>query len=171
MSTKSFIIAVIVAAGFFAVGCEEENEAPIVTDPQMTGSLVRVDGCKSSLTKESTDRDRSCIQFTYDAAKRQLNLTHINAAFNCCPEKIAADVTVKDGVIHIVESETGPNCRCNCLFDLYMVVENVPAGSFIIKVDEPLLGEGEARMEFTVDLSKVSQGENCVPRNMYPWGL
>lgn len=171
MSTKSFITAVLVAVSLCTVGCEEENEAPIVTDPQMTGSLVRVDGCKSSFTKESTERDRSCMVFAYDAAKQQLSLTHVNAAFNCCPEKIAADVSVKDGVIRIVESETGPNCRCNCLFDLYMVVENVPATSFVIKVEEPLLGEGETRMEFTVDLSKAPQGENCVPRNLYPWGL
>jgi hypothetical protein len=171
MSPRSFITAALVAVSLCTVGCEEENEAPIIADPQMTGSLVRVDGCKSSFTKESMQSDRSCMLFTYDATKQQLKLTHVNAAFNCCPEKIAANVSVKDGVIHIVESETGPNCRCNCLFDLYMVVENVPAASFVIKVDEPLLGEGEARMEFTVDFSKVTQGENCLPRNFYPWGM
>jgi hypothetical protein len=152
------------------IGCEQEESDPIVANPAITGNLVSVDGCKSGFTKSVADRNMGCIQFHYDAAAQKLTLVHINAGFNCCPEEIKAEVAVEKGVIRITESQRGANCRCDCLFDLNILVENVPAASFTVVVDEPLRNEKDTPIEFSIDLSKEVEGEHCVPRNFYPWG-
>ncbi|MBE0645741.1 MAG: hypothetical protein IH600_16800 [Bacteroidetes bacterium] len=165
------VFAAVLMICLACIGCEQEESDPIVTDPVIAGNLVSVEGCKSGFTKSAADRNIGCMKFQYDAASRKLTLTHVNAGFNCCPEEINAEVTVEKGVIRIVESERGPNCRCNCLFDLNILVENVPAGMFTVVVDEPLRNEKDIPIEFTIDLSKESEGEHCVPRNFYPWGV
>lgn len=162
------LIAMVVSLCLCTTGCNDEAQAP-ADHPQATGSLVRIEGCKSTLT--NTTAGSACMRFTYDAAARKLLLTHVNAGFNCCPEQIHAAVTVKDGTIRIAESEAGPNCRCNCLYDLDIVVENVPPQAFTVTVDEPLLDSNEVRMEFPIDLTSETSGEHCVPRRSYPWGM
>lgn len=166
---KSFLFVML--SMFLLFGCEEDTPAPVTADPEITGSLVRAEGCKSGFTRGEAGSNSSCVTFTYDAAKQRLQLKHVNAAFNCCPEKIHADIVVEEGIIRIVESETGPNCRCNCLYDLDMVVENVPARMFTVVVEEPLRSESDPAIEFTMDLARETQGEHCVPRNSYPWGM
>ena len=161
----------ILALCMVMVACEEEQLPPSDADPEISGNLVRVEGCKTSFTKDAAGSNSSCMRFEYDAATRLLKLRHVNAGFNCCPEEIKADIAVEKGVIRIVESEVGPNCRCNCLFDLYMEVEEVPATVFIVTVEEPLRNEKEKVIEFTIDLRTETQGEHCVPRNSYPWGM
>jgi hypothetical protein len=168
---KIAVAVALFALCFLCIGCEEDESSPIVTPPAISGNLIKVDGCKSGLTKSAADNDKGCVQFTYDAAARTLTLLHVNAAFNCCPEEIKAAVSVENGIIRITESESGGNCLCNCLYDLHILVENVPPQSFGIVVEEPLLNDQETPIEFTVDLSKVSTGEHCVARNFYPWGV
>lgn len=171
MRVSRFVSSLMLAILLFVPGCEEDQEqGPAAADPEISGSLVRVEGCKSSFTKDAAGSNSSCMRFEYDAASRLLKLTHINAGFNCCPEEIRADIAVEKGVIRIVESEVGPNCRCNCLFDLYMEVEEVPGTVFTVTVVEPLRSEDEPAIEFRIDLRTERQGEHCVPRNVYPWG-
>jgi hypothetical protein len=164
---KIVLLLLLCVAG---MGCEEENSDPITTTPDISGNLVKVDGCKSGLTKSGADRNSSCLKFTNDATAKTLTLLHVNAGFNCCPKEIKAEVSVENDTIRITESESGGNCRCNCLYDLHILVENVPAQSFGIVVEEPFVSEQETRIEFSVDFSKVTEGEHCVPRNFYPWG-
>jgi hypothetical protein len=171
MSGRNLFTVAVVVFCFACLGCEEEDTSPIISSPAISGNLVKVDGCKSGLTKTVTDNGRSCVQFNYDASARTLTLLHMNAAFNCCPKEIKAEVIVESGVIRIAESESGGDCRCNCLYDLHILVENVPSQAFDIVVEEPLLSEQETPLAFTIDLSKVTEGEHCVPRNFYPWGV
>lgn len=163
------LITAVFSLSLFVTGCDDAEQAPPAAQPQPTGSLVRVEGCKSTLT--GTTAGTACLRYTYDPATKKLSLTHVNAGFNCCPEQIHAAVTVTDGTIRIVESETGPNCRCNCLYDLDIVVESIRPQAYTVMVDEPLLDAREVKMEFPIDLSSETMGEHCVPRNMYPWGM
>lgn len=165
----SFLFAMLAMILLFA--CEEDKPATVTADPEITGNLVRVEGCKSGFTRGEVGSNSSCITFSYDAATQRLALKHVNAAFNCCPESIHSDISVEKGVIRIIESETGPNCRCNCLYDLEMVVENVPPKVFMVVLDEPLRNQTDPVIEFTIDLRTETQGEHCVPRNSYPWGM
>ena len=155
---------------FVLAGCEENDPSPIGTPPAISGALVQVDGCKSSFTKSAGDRSQGCVQYTYDPAAKKLTFLHVNAAFNCCPEVINVAVAVENAAIRLTESEAGGMCDCNCLFDLHIVVENVPAASYTVVVDEPLRNSQDPALEFPIDLTKAPEGQHCVPRNFYPWG-
>lgn len=150
-------------------GCGTDEQAPSDPVPEITGSLQNVEGCKS-FTRGGDSSSESCVRFTYDPSLQTLTVTHVNAGFNCCPEKFDVTVTVEDGVIRFIESETGPNCRCNCLYDLDILVEHVPARAYRLVFEEPYRSADEAELNFTVDLTEETSGEHCVPRNMYPWG-
>jgi hypothetical protein len=171
MLKRNAVAALVFMLALACIGCDEEEADPIVADPDISGNLVQVVGCKSGFSQSSADRSQGCVQFTYDATSRKLTLVHVNAGFNCCPEEIKADVTVDNDTIRIVESQRGPNCRCDCLFDLHIVVENVPPRTFGVFVEEPLRNQQDVPIDFTIDLAKDTQGEHCVARNFYPWGM
>ena len=46
---------------------------------------------------------------------------HVNAVFNCCPGTIKSDLSVVGNTITIVETETDPQCKCICDYDLSSV--------------------------------------------------
>ncbi|MFZ1730556.1 MAG: hypothetical protein WBQ23_04650 [Bacteroidota bacterium] len=171
MISRKVFAASLFMLCFACIGCEEDNSSPIDTTPDISGNLIKVDGCKNGLLKSAADNNQGCVQFTYDPVARTLTLLHVNAGFNCCPKAIRADVVVEDSVIRITESESGGQCRCECLFGLHILVENIPAQTYTIKVIEPILNAQETPLEFTVDFSRETEGEHCVPRNFYPWGI
>ncbi len=171
MLKRNAVAALVFMLALACIGCEEEESDPIVADPEISGNLVNVVGCKTGFSKAPADRNKGCVQFTYDAPAQKLTLLHVNAGFNCCPEEIKAEVSVDSGIIRIIESQRGPNCRCDCLFDLSIVVENVPPRTFGIVVEEPLRNAQDVPIDFTIDLAKDTQGEHCVARNFYPWGM
>ncbi|MBR9977109.1 MAG: hypothetical protein KFH87_03390 [Bacteroidetes bacterium] len=153
------------------LGCDQETGAPVTESPEVSGSLLWAEGCKSEVTRGDADRNSTCMRFDYDAGKQQLTLHHVNAAFNCCPEEIIVEVEKEDNVIRIIESQRGPNCRCDCLYDLAILVEHVPAAAYMIIVEETRRNEKDTRIEFAVDLNVETDGIHCVPRNHYPYGL
>lgn len=171
MIGRKLIIAAALLLCFTWSGCEEENSSPIDSPPGISGSLVKVDGCTTSLLKSAADNNQSCVRFSYDPVTQVLTLQHINAGFNCCPREISAAVVVESGIIRITESESGGMCDCECLYGLHIRVDHIPAQAFTIKFVEPLLNAKDAPIEFTIDLSRVTEGEHCVPRNFYPWGM
>ncbi|MFQ6007956.1 MAG: dockerin type I repeat-containing protein [Candidatus Zixiibacteriota bacterium] len=137
-----------------------------------TGSLVDYTGCKS-FQKDSIPPNLDCILYEYDGAGVLL-LKHINAAFNCCPSSIDADITIEGGLITIDESESfdtlGP-CYCLCLFDVDIEIVNLPHGQYTIMVNELYLQAGDDTLEFTISLtSSPDSGSYCVTRDHYPWG-
>jgi hypothetical protein len=95
-------------------------------------------------------------------------LKHVNAGFNCCPV-LDTDVSIDNGVIKIVETETEGLCDCYCLFDLHYMIVNLPPGEYTISVDEHYEEPGDEKLEFTVDLMETPSGIYCVERNHSPW--
>lgn len=94
-------------------GCNRENP---------TGEIQIKDfsflGCKEETTG-FTKSAESPEYIEYEAlAGGYLHLRHVNAVFNCCPGRIKADVSVEGNTISIVESETDPQCKCICDYDL-----------------------------------------------------
>lgn len=172
MLKRSIMLLLFVTLLGLVSACDDGEDAPVnVPDAsEMTASLTGVEGCKA-FTRSAEGSDRSCVQYTYDPAKRTLRLLHVNAGFNCCPEKFGVDVKLEEDVITVTESEVGPNCRCNCLYDLDILIEHVPVGSYRVVFEEPYRSEKEQAIDFRIDLAAETAGEHCVPRTMYPWGV
>jgi len=139
--------------------------------PPPSGSMEPLTGCKTETAAAAASywsADQSCIVWEYDV-RGQLSIQHINAGLNCCPEGEVA-ITVSGGRITLDERPINGVCNCLCLFDIDMLVANLPPGEYTVVVKEPLWpGPGET-FEFTVDLNTSPTGLVCVDRNAYPWG-
>ncbi len=165
-----FASLMLVAGLLFCASCGEDDSTPAPQNPQPTGNLTDVSGCKQFMRNAGDDKTKSCIRWDYNVAKKELTLVHVNAGFNCCPKAINATISVDGTVMVIAESEVGPDCRCNCLYDLTMRVNDVAPARYVVQVIEPLRSKDEDALEFSMDLSTQTTGEFCVPRFMYPWG-
>lgn len=150
---------------FLQTGCKQQEEAEI---PE--GKLTKQSDCKqfASVLKSNfaPANEQECILYYYTG--NTLYITHQNTAFNCCPGKIMASITVNDHVITIKEREQEAGCHCMCLYDLELEVSNLAQGTYRIIVDVPYLG-GQPAMDFSCDLEEKSNGEYCADRNGYPW--
>ncbi len=110
MRTKSILLALI-AILLFGAGCDRE-------DPNIQIKDFSFLGCKGEITG-FTKSVESPEYIEYRAlAGGYLHIKHVNAVFNCCPGTIKSDVYVEGNNITIVESETDPQCKCICDYDL-----------------------------------------------------
>lgn len=125
--------------------------------------------CKSFLKSSDYDDNVECFEYTY--SQNTLNLVHINAAFNCCPEKIIADYTINNNVLVITETETEGLCNCLCLYDLTYEFENFLPGTYIIRFAPHYLTYNEETLEFEVTITENGSESYCKERNTYPWNI
>ena len=170
MKTLTFLSLLLAAITISLTGCNSSDENP---DPNaISGKITGQSECKNFKPSELkfTEPDTfSCALFNFDAANQKLILNHINSGFNCCPEEISCEVSLKNDTILIIESEKMQGCNCNCLFDLDIEVNNVTKDVYQVKFIEPYALE-MAPLIFQIDLNENSQGEYCVVRKGYPWG-
>lgn len=172
MKIKNIITIVFCTLFIVCIGsCKNNsitNEAPI-------GFFIGNSQCKNNPTLTPTSQavhssNIDCLQYQYDGS-RILTIKHINAAFNCCPQKISASIDITSNTITIIENEAASQCSCLCLFDLELRIENLPRGSYYIHVIEPYVNSGDAVMGFNVSLNTQVNDQFCIERNQYPWGL
>jgi hypothetical protein len=133
-------------------------------------ALVRSSGCKAKVApigSEAPDAD-DCFRYRLEDA-HTLSIRHVNAAFNCCPGEITADISFVNDTITIVERESGPACHCLCLYDLEYRFENLEAGTYAIVFIEPYRNEADEPLRATIDLSASPSDTFCVERTTYPW--
>ncbi len=143
-----------------------------------SGELVGRTDCKSSLSpaapggaaKPVTAAGRECVTYEYDGLG-VLTLKHVDAGFNCCPGTISADFTISSTEIRIRETESSSLCDCECLFDLDYEFVNIRPGTYTIAITGPYQVEGDAPLEFTVELTRALSGSFCVERTHYPWSI
>ncbi len=139
-------------------------------------SLESHHGCKSFLEEMGAnslgslfhDQNQDCIEYQY-YGDSVLEIHHINAAFNCCPGEIVANIEINDNVIVIKEDETESSCLCLCLFDLDYRIEGLMPGEYTIRIIGLYTDEQDEKLEFTLDLSHATSGTYCVSRDHYPW--
>lgn len=154
---------------FFLFGCKETVDP--LDQNKLTASVINENPtCKNnnSLTLKIADTPDtlSCIEYSYDVNKKQLLLTHINAAFNCCPLGIDAEAVLNGDSIVVNEQEKMGEeaCDCICLYDLDIMIENVSLQRYYFKInDESLI--------FELFLTKEVDGYYCVTKKEYPWGM
>ncbi|MCD4794423.1 MAG: hypothetical protein K8R54_14395 [Bacteroidales bacterium] len=133
------------------------------------GKLVSHTLCKNE-KNIVFDTGESCIEYSYDAERKVLNLKHINTAFNCCPDKLYCKISINNDTIIIEEFERKQECDCICLYDIETEVYNIEAKTYVLKFIEPYLGDQE-ELVFEIDLSFNISGTYCVERTNYPWGI
>lgn len=126
------------------------------------GSLLNYGGCKGETAGTFQGQDgvnqgetQECIIFEY--AGNTLNLKHVNAYLNCCPDEITADILFQGQSIVITEKEAELGCFCTCYYDIDYQLNNIARGTYTISIK---YGD-EVRIECTIDLVSNSQGEIC----------
>ena len=165
---KFFAVATLILLLIFAFlffSCSDKGN-----DPDYHASLS---SCKSfdsgTALGFDTPPDQDCIEYSF--ANGTLNISHINAGFNCCTDA-TIDVSINGDVITIEEVELldGNGCRCLCLYDFDYSISNLQEKAYTIKVIEPYLAEDDSEMEFSVDFGSAKTGSYCATRANYPWG-
>jgi hypothetical protein len=174
MKKKIYSILPVIVLLVLIAGCEERTDPDPERSADITGEIADFSDCKlfekSALCDEETPDTLSCIYYEYDALNNRLTVRHINAGFNCCPDSLYCEVSVKNDTIVIQEYEKVAQCYCNCLYDLTIELDNIELKTYYLSFIEPYRGEQE-RIVFAIDLSAGSEGSYCVTRKSYPWGL
>jgi hypothetical protein len=166
------LIVFLLVAGH--LGCKKDPANPVVPGSvRMEGNIVTSTGCLSSQGVAAAPIDslvRDCVDYEYDGVG-VLMLHHRTAPFNCCPASFSAVVETRGDTLTIQESEVvvDGGCRCLCLYDIGIRVENLPPGIYLVRILETNLAEGELPIEFTADLSAATNGSRCQDRHTYPW--
>ncbi len=117
MKTKTVLITMLALCFLMGgVGCDKEtsNESLRIKD-------FSYQGCKETKSLLASYHGEEYVEYKA-VAGGYLHIKHINALFNCCPDTIQADVSMKDNIITIVESEVNPICDCICDYDLEYTV-------------------------------------------------
>lgn len=159
-------ILLLLTLALLSAGCTEDNPVD-GADPY--GELLETVGCKAA--KGSADAllasGEECLQ--WDLRAGVLNLTHVNAAFNCCPESLAAEVLIDGQSITVIEEEffgTNGECDCICLFDLHIAIYDLAPDVYTVSVSGPYSPEP---LDTTIDLVAQPTGSYCEDREVYPW--
>ena len=160
------VLRVIAAVALLSLACTDDTTGP-GSQPSPTGGSIGFEGCKSLMAAQSLDgNDQACISYVYDG-QSILQLKHINAVFNCCPDSVGGEVQIDERVIAINEMEvlTMP-CDCICPFDVDYEIVDLPPGLYTIRVNEIYTYQDMELLEFTVDLTKAITGDFCVEREL-----
>jgi len=162
---KHVLLLSLLVCSLLIAGCEREKQ-------QVTATLKDHTGCKN--LKSASDSDvpntQSCINWAYDNSTGVLSVKHINAGFNCCPDKLSCDVSLVGDTLVINEKEKSALCDCDCLFDLFIEVNHLEPQGYFIRIGEPYCGD-QQKLIFRVDLVNEPTGTFCAARNWYPWGM
>jgi hypothetical protein len=163
---QAVMLAGLLLTCLLLAGCGSDTTEPAAVGP--IGHLVDMTGCKSQdlLGADEAAVGIDCIKYSYRLCT--LDLKHINAAFNCCPE-VDASVTVSGDTILVVEEERVGECHCLCLYDLEYELQGLPLGVYRVIVSEEYLLETDDPLEFTIDLRVSASGQHCATRDHYPW--
>jgi hypothetical protein len=161
MKTRVFaLVSIILLAALLWNSCERNDmNGPI----SVSTSYDMVCKGGSELKTDDLSPESTCINFRFEGDS-VLTLMHKNAAFNCCPESFKVDVELKGDSLIIREDDAKQLCKCNCLYDLDIMVHNIAAGTYHVRIIEAYPNEEEAQLVFDINLKKDLEGEYCVSR-------
>jgi hypothetical protein len=168
MKTPNFLVAIVFVIPFLFFCCTKDKSAQL----HVSGFLVSHTECKKGLdstTQATTIADSlSCIAYSFNDLTNKLILIHINAGFNCCIDRMYCTIIVRNDSVIIQEFEESQNCKCNCLYDLDIVINGVESKKYKFRFIEPYCGE-QKKIIFGLDLANHKQGLICFARKQYPW--
>ena len=115
------------------------------------------DGFLSEEAEEEYYSDYAYIElFLQDGT---LYLTHKNALFNCCPEKISFNTIKEDSTICIKETESfaGGACSCYCCYDVEVQIPNIKTEEYKIIIEEVHLNPNDDQIEIDIDFNQIKE--------------
>lgn len=161
---------------FLTQSCTNKTEKdPVCTDPfafEKAGRLINHTECKNTggIIETFTSKTDECITFIYYANYNILQLSHINAGFNCCPKKISASYKFTNDTVKIFEKQAEAGCKCECLYDVNYELRNLSPGVYHIEIFGPLTdGKNKPQLAFDIDIVKHADSTFCMYRGFYPW--
>lgn len=168
------MVALFGVALILSTACSDDSTNP--KKPEPVGRIVSNTGCKATVAQTFVPLDsaQDCLEWIFDG-KGVLQLKHVNAAFNCCPEHLLATIVVTGDTISITEDEQldQGGCRCLCLYDVNYQITNVSPGVYTAVIDGMYLGgdwwEQGSYLTCELDLTEAGIGSCCVWRHDYPW--
>lgn len=163
------LIRLAVGLGIMAIAlatCDSGGNGP--AGDELSFTLSHSD-CQSSRAGAATyAANLDCLELTVTEGP-VLHLIHRNAAFNCCPGDLEADITVAGNAITIVERELQAACDCDCLYDLTYTISGLAAGSYTVTVVEPYVPATDSVLACQIALFSGLQARCCLERPYYPW--
>lgn len=169
MSIKGIFIGLWVVLVFVVSSCDNPEENTPENN-ELKGTVLSLGSCKAGKDGDPNERMQGCLVYDYNPETQILLLTHINAAFNCCPEQVNVQFSFFGDTITLTESEVEPMCDCNCRYDLQLQIENLASNFWYLRVYEPLLNydTNDTLMGY-MNLEANPSGSFCVLRSGYPW--
>ncbi len=167
-------LAVLFLCISFIISCESNTKSEAKLE--LAGAVTEFSDCKylnkaTGLSKivETLPDSLAAVEYYYDG-ENQLILTHINAGFNCCPGELFTEIFENNGDIIIEEFETEAACKCNCLYDLKIIIDDIKPGNYSFTIIEPYLPDDNEIITFVLGLNEKDEGIIKFKRQGYPWG-
>ncbi len=146
----------------------------MVTDGNISANITIASECKvisaNSLFNFGSPEtgNTSGILYNYNPEMKELSITHLNAAINCCRVAIITKSVISKDTIIITQGEKGDGCKCLCLIDIDMSIKGLKSGNYILKIEELYSGD-QAKIIFPLNLIQTPSGSFFVQRTNYPW--
>jgi len=166
MRNRKVLLLLFLASIVIIASCRKNEE----NSNNFSGKLTAQTNCKNNTKSAELDDNHSCVEFSFDQQNQLLKIKHINAGFNCCPEKLYSEIWLSNDSIFIQEFEQAALCRCNCLYDLEFEISGVEQKGYHLIFIEPY-AKNQKQLAFDIDLNSSATGKFCVTRKDYPWGL
>lgn len=112
---------------FFLLGISCENDTnKMKSDFKVEGFSHT--GCKNK-TRSNSKEDAEYMHLK-TVAQNTLRVQHLNATFNCCPQELIVNTTVRNDTILINEDEKMQGCNCVCKYDLRYKLVSLDYGTY-----------------------------------------
>jgi len=136
------VIISVVTVLLYSSCSVDTDDTPPCSNPldEKSGRVINYTDCKNTggiINGEVLPSDE-CITFNYYPNNELLQMTHINAGFNCCPEKISAIIIFENNNIKITEKQAKAGCKCECLYDVNYEFRNIKPGVYHIEIFGPI---------------------------------
>jgi hypothetical protein len=170
----AFFVVLVTLLFLFACSTDKSKD-PVCVNPYETekaGRLINHSDCKNSggVILVNVNSTHEAITFNYYAGYKILQLSHLNAAFNCCPEKITASYKFSNDTIRIFEKQAKAGCLCECLYDINYELRNISQGIYHIEIYGPMTdGSYHSALAFDVDVVNHKDSVFALYRGFYPW--
>lgn len=128
--------------------------------PSHSAEVVHLGTCKSHMAQAFQDSVENCLEWSYDGSA-VLELVHVNALFNCCPDSATVDIAISGDTVTLTEKEHVEHpCTCWCEYDLGIRLYGMVPQIYRIRIKEPLRPP-EEWMAVDIDLSESPSGRYC----------
>jgi hypothetical protein len=103
--------------------------------------------------------DAEVLHWSYDSGTQKLSLSNTRIGFNCCGTRGAVLTRSGDGYLMTETDapvEQDMRCGCDCVFDIALTAEGIPAGLFDLELVREVTDSGqgpETVFTGTLDLS------------------